>query len=268
MADIPITDLKTAILAELAQASPNARNKFNLIGRAGLQRGPLEHRLEVTFSADQRALAARAFDEMKTQDLIRPTYEDLADPENWVTITDAGKLALETKQFKTGMIVGQGKFGVQDTSTLREKISQSEKQNKPISLLFLDLDNFKSVNDDYDHDTGDQVIKESLAIIQGIIEGKGELFHRSGDEMIVLLPNFNDNEAYALATRIQQDTEHHAFPTIGAGVITVTIGLATFPANCLKPEELTIAADRAAMSAKKIRKNSIRRHKQELENGS
>jgi hypothetical protein len=86
-------DLKVAFLAVLG-ASPRALNKSNMIGRPH-QRGDLEFHLGVEFSPEERALAARAFDELRSANLIQPTFSDIAVPENWVVITDAGRDALK-----------------------------------------------------------------------------------------------------------------------------------------------------------------------------
>src|SRR5687767_4415091 len=89
-----IQDLKLAILKLFAAAPRHGGNKFNLLGRP-YQTGGLETSLGIKFDADQRGLAARAFDELKQEGLIRSTLADLADPENWCEITAAGRLALE-----------------------------------------------------------------------------------------------------------------------------------------------------------------------------
>ena len=89
-------DLKVALLAVLDGATPRALNKSNLIGRPH-QRGDLECHLGVEFSLEERALAARAFDELRSANLIQPTFSDIAVPEDWVVITDAGRDALKRK---------------------------------------------------------------------------------------------------------------------------------------------------------------------------
>jgi len=87
--------MKLMILDELSKTSQPV-HKFNLIGRTGMG-GPLDWRLARTLSEDERALAVRAFDELRRSDLIRPTFADLVEPENWVTITDAGRRALDRR---------------------------------------------------------------------------------------------------------------------------------------------------------------------------
>jgi len=86
--------LKVALLAAAEAASPRPLNKINLIGRPA-QSGELEFRLKVEFDAQERALAAKAFDELRAGGLIQPTYTDAVVPEDWVVITDAGRQALK-----------------------------------------------------------------------------------------------------------------------------------------------------------------------------
>jgi hypothetical protein len=94
-------DLKRAILQELKTQSPV--HKINLIGRQGAQ-GALEYRLG-DFDDQERAVAARAFEELKTDGYIQPTYADLVDPENWVTITSLGSDFL-AKDLKDDIDIG------------------------------------------------------------------------------------------------------------------------------------------------------------------
>jgi hypothetical protein len=94
MNSFTITDLKLGILKCLSgTTSAHAGNKFNLLGRQ-YQAGGLEGQLRVTFDPKQRGLANRAFEELKASRLIEPTLSDLVDPENWVAITEAGRVAL------------------------------------------------------------------------------------------------------------------------------------------------------------------------------
>jgi diguanylate cyclase (GGDEF)-like protein len=261
---ITLEDLKIAILQELRQAGTHL-NKFNLLGgRNPGQRGPLEHRLQISFDKDVRALAGQAFEELKKEGLIRPTYADLVDPENWVEITEAGCEALKTglPQADIGIAVadslsspGLSKFGIPDHQSFLDRIRSMEVPPGPVSALFLDLDNFKAVNDTHDHSTGDLVIRDAIATIQKAIQGKGELFHRSGDEMIVLLPNFDQDEAQSVAERIRHSIETNDFSVVGQGFITATIGVSTYPHSCSVLDHLEITADRAAMEAKQLGKN-------------
>jgi len=94
MQELTLQQLKLQILKILAHDSRRSMHKFNLLGRPP-QKGDLEHWLGVELNQDQRALAVQAFDQLKTAGLIRPTYTDLVEPENWVVITDGGRQFLE-----------------------------------------------------------------------------------------------------------------------------------------------------------------------------
>ena len=72
------------------------------------------------------------------------------------------------------------KFGIPGEAVFDAELKSAAEKVGTISAIFLDLDNFKSVNDDYDHEVGDQVIREIINIIQIVLTAKGALFHRSG----------------------------------------------------------------------------------------
>jgi hypothetical protein len=87
--------MKEAILTLLARSSSKV-HKINLIGRE-FQRGNLERHLDVTFAPEQRAQAARSFDELVRDGYVQPTWNDLIEPENWVTVTESGKELLKRR---------------------------------------------------------------------------------------------------------------------------------------------------------------------------
>jgi len=86
-------EMKLLVLRAVASTS-QAVHKFNLIGREGMP-GLVEGYMR-SLTPDERTLAVRAFDQLEADDLIRPTYADLTEPENWVKITDKGRQALES----------------------------------------------------------------------------------------------------------------------------------------------------------------------------
>lgn len=89
-------DMRTAILRIYARDGKS--HKINVLGRP-YQAGALEAALGVKFDTEQRASAARAFSELLSSSLLQPTYDDIADPENWLVITEKGKNALSTGTF-------------------------------------------------------------------------------------------------------------------------------------------------------------------------
>jgi hypothetical protein len=90
---LTIQEFKIEILKLFIPAPTFGLLKFNLLGKPPIL-GSLEQTLHVTLDDEQRALAAKAFDELRADGLIRATYTDLNQPENWCKITDAGRSAL------------------------------------------------------------------------------------------------------------------------------------------------------------------------------
>lgn len=242
----------------------NGEYKYNLLPSAELhRRGPVENYLDTTFDDDMRHLAGMCFDQLREADLIRSTHSSNQDRENWVKITERGLKALESGKIDQDQkLIGTSteihiKFAIPVEAVFDAQLGKIVPEIDLVSCLFLDLDNFKSVNDNYDHNVGDQVIVEAIAVVQATIKGKGELFHRSGDELLVLLPNFNEAEAISTGERIRKAIKAHPFSTIGTGVITATIGVSTYPTSCNRVEDLKVTADRAAMKAKKLGKDVV-----------
>lgn len=92
MEPFSLRSMKFTILKALSANSK--QHKINLIGRP-YQQGGLEYHLNRRFQTEDRVQADRAFEELKADGLIRPTYDDIVDPENWVEITEAGHQAIE-----------------------------------------------------------------------------------------------------------------------------------------------------------------------------
>lgn len=163
------------------------------------------------------------------------------------------KIALESGNPSAPLSLS--KFGIPDSVAFNTQISEMGGQAL-ISCLFMDLDNFKAVNDQHNHSVGDQVIQEAIRITELAIRGKGKIFHRSGDEILVLLPNFDSAEACAVGERIRRGIEEHDFSVIGQGFVTATLGVSTCPTFCTMAD-LEVSADVAAMEAKKKGKNQV-----------
>ena len=93
-----------------------------------------------------------------------------------------------------------------------------------IGVIFIDQDNFKTVNDTKGHDAGDKCLEEVARIIGSVVLHKGRLYrYASGDEFMVVLPNVNESEAAATAERIRKAIE---LQNVGGSVpVTASIGV-------------------------------------------
>ena len=133
------------------------------------------------------------------------------------------------------------------------------KENKIISLVFIDLDNFKAVNDAFGHPEGTKCLERVAEIIGSIATGKGRLYRYGGDEFAVLLKNFSTDEAVATAERIRLNID---IANLGGTVrVTASIGVASSEQGDSGPEELLDMADKAAYASKNSGKNRVSRWK-------
>ena len=122
------------------------------------------------------------------------------------------------------------------------------------SLLMLDVDHFKNVNDTYGHDVGDLVLKELCFVIENLIR-ETDIFGRwGGEEFLLILPKANKNEAISIATRIKNIVEKHNFASIPQ--VTVSIGVSVYNSS-VKKEVFLKDVDKALYKAKSAGRNRV-----------
>lgn len=126
----------------------------------------------------------------------------------------------------------------------------------PLSLLVLDLDHFKQFNDNYGHTTGDKVLKIAAEAIRSVVGDKGTPFRYGGEEIVVLLPNHNAEEAGAVASRIRGAIEAMTISGLDSSV-TVSIGVSTFPDIASDVNQLFQLADDALYKSKEEGRNRV-----------
>lgn len=128
---------------------------------------------------------------------------------------------------------------------------------KLLSVAFIDLDNFKQVNDQHGHAEGDKCLVEFVAHLSAAISGKGKVYRVGGDEFCVLLPNFSSFEAAATAERVRLGVDALK-PFGGTTKVTTSIGVADSGTEGLAdPESLVKAADDAMYISKWTTRNRV-----------
>jgi diguanylate cyclase (GGDEF)-like protein len=140
-----------------------------------------------------------------------------------------------------------------DLDTLIGTATEAE----PVSLLMLDLDHFKSVNDTHGHPVGDEVLIECANAIVRRCRRKGKVYRVGGEEIAVLLPNFTLSEAVALAESIRFEIEITKMSGKKLS-ITASIGVATAPIHATEGKQLFTVADKALYAAKRLGRNLVR----------
>jgi diguanylate cyclase (GGDEF)-like protein len=143
--------------------------------------------------------------------------------------------------------------------SLRRETKRATRGSKPLSLLFIDLDGFKAVNDTYGHLHGSRALVEAAAVIRGSARETDVVARFGGDEFAVVLPETDPQGARAVAQRIRDRIAEHCF--LGSEMLdvrlTASVGIATLPDVARSAEELVQAADRAMYKVKMSGKNGI-----------
>ena len=132
--------------------------------------------------------------------------------------------------------------------------------NKDLSIMMLDLDDFKEINDTYGHAIGDKVIVQSAKVIKDSIRSSDIAARYGGEEFIILIPQIDSKEALALAHRICKDIEKTTVKTDTNETIhfTVSIGIAHLQADRdINIEQVIHRADKALYAAKANNKNQV-----------
>jgi diguanylate cyclase (GGDEF)-like protein len=126
-----------------------------------------------------------------------------------------------------------------------------------LSLLFIDLDNFKAVNDLFGHKAGDELLKQLADRMKECLEEAHFLARFGGDEFVILLPSISNKETYKVAERILKEVSA-PFNINGTNYfVTSSIGISHFPENGSTLDELIFAADQAMYKVKRNGKNDI-----------
>lgn len=143
---------------------------------------------------------------------------------------------------------------------LQKRTGQSLKSGQSLALMFIDLDNFKTVNDSFGHDYGDEVLKVVASRMQQTLRADDALCRLGGDEFAVLLRGFSsEQDIEALAARLIQAIRSPMLIQQQLMPVGATIGLAFFPQDTEDAALLLQKADEAMYSAKKAGKNTYRR---------
>ncbi|MNI35502.1 putative diguanylate cyclase YcdT [compost metagenome] len=138
--------------------------------------------------------------------------------------------------------------GLNNRRTMETIMKQWTEEQTPFSIIVLDIDHFKRVNDTYGHLAGDQVLQYLAEIVKQSV-GPGDICSRyGGEEFVVLLPLVDAAAAYAVAERIRitmEKGENHL-----KQIITVSLGIAHYPTHTHVTDELFHLADQALYKAK------------------
>lgn len=143
---------------------------------------------------------------------------------------------------------------------LTGEIKRARRYNSPVAVIFLDLDDFKRINDVHGHLTGSHILTELAAVVARSVRDTDVVARYGGDEFVVVLPQSKAEQAVFVAERMREKIAHASF-TGGRGLhlrVTASFGVAAFPQTALSPQQLIGAADQAMYQAKAAAKNCVR----------
>ncbi|HJV64266.1 MAG TPA: diguanylate cyclase [Geomonas sp.] len=145
-------------------------------------------------------------------------------------------------------------------SRLEEELSRSVRQGLNLTVLFMDLDLFKSYNDICGHLAGDEALKRTAELIKSSVREMDIVARYGGEEFCAVLPGTSKPEAMLVADRIRKEIENETFPVSGdlpLRRMTASLGVATFPEDGCTYTALMHASDMALYQAKAAGRNRI-----------
>ena len=135
---------------------------------------------------------------------------------------------------------------------LQRQILQASRQHSAVSLLLIDVDHFKSVNDRFGHQFGDEVLRAVAERVSAVVRECDAVARFGGEEIAVILPDSGEREAEVIAGRVRAVVSSTPLAVPGGETLrlTVSIGTATFPLDATREDALIRAADTALYEAK------------------
>jgi len=140
-----------------------------------------------------------------------------------------------------------------------EYLRAARRHGLPLSLMMIDIDHFKRVNDDFGHQIGDKVLREVASLVHGALRASDICARYGGEEFVILLPYTEEGEALTLAHRLLETVACHLFPVReDVGQITISVGLSCLDMDHpVGVEALISRADGALYRAKREGRNRV-----------
>lgn len=138
---------------------------------------------------------------------------------------------------------------------LEKDLQLSTRLRQPVSLILLDIDKFKLVNDTYGHDSGDVALRMLADTLREELRAVDTAARFGGEEFAIILPQASTEGAVAVAERLRHRIQSTSIPDVGH--ITASFGVATFPLHANSRDTLVVTADRALYDAKHSGRNRV-----------
>ena len=139
---------------------------------------------------------------------------------------------------------------------LSQEFTAAKRGNEALSVMIVDIDHFKAINDIHGHDAGDEALRQLAAVFRASVRGEDEVFRFGGEEFLVISRRANVEKAVSVAERLRHAVEKRSF-VLGGTIrqITISIGVATYVPKYRGVADLLKAADVALYEAKRTGRN-------------
>jgi len=171
-------------------------------------------------------------------------------------------LAISEKM--NSLIIREGLTGLFNKNYIRQRLEEefyrSKRYNHPLSLMMIDLDNFKALNDHFGHTVGDHLLRYFSQVIADTIRPSDIAARYGGEEFLIILPETYKEEAQAVAERLRTRISLYPFRLDSRKeevLFTISIGVTTYPEYGQSAEEMVALADMALYKAKKDGKDKV-----------
>lgn len=141
---------------------------------------------------------------------------------------------------------------------LHTELEKAKANKSPLSLITIDIDDFKIYNDTLGHQAGDKILKDLAVLLRNQSRKMDLVCRYGGEEFTIILPHTDKKEAFLIAERIRMDIQKYPFlnkEIFPNKELTVSLGLATFPENGQLPTDLITSSDKSLYQAKNKGKN-------------
>jgi diguanylate cyclase (GGDEF)-like protein len=176
-----------------------------------------------------------------------PARETAEQPTNWLPFA-----ALASRDALTSTMNRRA-----SEVALADEIERARRYGGDLSVLFLDIDRFKAINDRLGHTVGDRVLAEFASTVKSCLRPVDTLGRWGGEEFVAVLPETGAEEAAAVAERIRARVEAHRFALEDDKDLTCSIGSGSYPGDACDVASLIDVADRAMYDAKRLGRNRL-----------
>ncbi len=194
-----------------------------------------------------------------------PAYFEQVGIESFIAFSHLASVALEQANLKltlermanmdhTTGLLNRRAF----TEVIQREYAQSKRSGKPFSMLLMDLDRFKLINDNYGHETGDRILRGVSEISRSTLRSCDWIGRWGGEEFLAILPDTDEAAAEAIAERLRESIDQFSIDLNGQKLnATTSIGISSYPQDGETPDFLIRAADAALYEAKKAGRNRV-----------